>query len=714
MISHPFVTCIACLILFVCSQANAVGQSESPVSESPVSESPVSDATELTSDLTSIETYLAEQSAFKAAVEVARPSVVRIETFGGLSVVDSEQINARTSTGTVVGEDGWIISSLFAFRNDPASTTVLFPDGTRKGAKIIARDLSRELVLLKIEVDQPLPLLVPVEKSDMVIGQWTVAIGRTFSADQVSRSSGILSAKNRIWDKAIQSDAKISPINYGGPLIDLQGRCLGILAPINPGIATEGEVQQWYDSGIGFAVPLTEILDRLPRLQSGEDIYDGKLGVRIASRGDFSSPIELAGVTPGSPAFKSGFKKGDIITEVADRQVSTPNEFKHAIGPFDDKSTVSMTVTRGDETLQIEAELVAEIPVYREPLLGILPSESDIGVVVDAVLPDAFLPEAQTPKSETEGLLEVGDTIVEMNGEATSTIAKLAEQLAFLDFREPAALRVLKKEAASPIDIRVKLGDQSGQLIPDLPGHFSGESEVLKPDGDANAADASESDPNGDPNVGEKIADEKIAARGPSDIVLSDLTNKGFRLVPQNYLANETFGLLVIAPEAGDVNQKAWIDEWEVFCRDHRFVLVVLGAGDDNKWAFEEAEVVRRVMKTQMAKLSLNSRRVCVGGFGTGGTLAFVTAFEDRESVMATFVIQGRVPGLVRMPTNEPLESLRMFIAGDKENYAKVAETFDKQGFAVANVEETIDPASPLNAGAMADLKNWLTLLEWL
>jgi len=71
---------------------------------------------------------------------------------------------------------------------------------------------------------------------------------------------GILSATNRIWGKAVQTDAKISPGNYGGPLIDIRGNVIGILVPLSP--QGQGEVAgaEWYDSGIGFAVPLNDML----------------------------------------------------------------------------------------------------------------------------------------------------------------------------------------------------------------------------------------------------------------------------------------------------------------------------------------------------------------------------------------------------------------------------------------------------------------------
>ena len=76
-----------------------------------------------------------------------------------------------------------------------------------------------------------------VPKRDIVEGQWSIALGRTLDAKRAqspSISVGIISATGRIWGKALQTDAKISPINYGGPLIDIEGRVQGILVPASP------------------------------------------------------------------------------------------------------------------------------------------------------------------------------------------------------------------------------------------------------------------------------------------------------------------------------------------------------------------------------------------------------------------------------------------------------------------------------------------------
>ena len=95
----------------------------------------------------------------------------------------------------------------------------------------------------------------PAPKESLRLGQWVVALGRTWSegpSSPPSVSIGVISALGRIWGKAIQTDAKISPVNYGGPLIDLEGRVAGVLVPLSPRSEDAVAEAEWYDSGIGF------------------------------------------------------------------------------------------------------------------------------------------------------------------------------------------------------------------------------------------------------------------------------------------------------------------------------------------------------------------------------------------------------------------------------------------------------------------------------
>ena len=103
----------------------------------------------------------------------------------------------------------------------------------------------------------------------MRVGQWAIAVGRTFESDRPNMAVGILSAVERIWGKAIQTDAAVSPNNYGGPLVDIRGRVMGVLVPLSPEAAGEVAGMEWYDSGIGFAIPMEHIQPGLAAAEKG-------------------------------------------------------------------------------------------------------------------------------------------------------------------------------------------------------------------------------------------------------------------------------------------------------------------------------------------------------------------------------------------------------------------------------------------------------------
>ena len=212
---------------------------------------------------------LREERAIQSAVAAVAPSVVRIETLGGLETVGGVLVGTGPTTGLVISPDGYIISSAFNFVQKPTQTLVYLNDGKRLAATIVSTDFNRKLVLLKVEA-KDLPVAVTAPLKDIQVGQWAIAIGRTYGdGTRPNVSAGIISAKNRIWSKAIQTDAKISPGNYGGPLVDIGGRVMGVLAPLaqdNAGAsgsasgAAEIAGVDWYDSGIGFAIPIEHVL----------------------------------------------------------------------------------------------------------------------------------------------------------------------------------------------------------------------------------------------------------------------------------------------------------------------------------------------------------------------------------------------------------------------------------------------------------------------
>ncbi len=631
---------------------------------------------------------LQEEKALQAAGDFAQSSVVRVETFGGREIVEDSAVPAGPSSGTIVDSEGWIITSLFQFRADPPAITVVLSNGERKSAKLVARDYARALALLKIDVSEPLKVANPSPRSTWKTGQWTIALGKTFDLVVASRSVGILSATDRIFGRAIQTDCKISPHNYGGPLIDLQGRVMGILAPIDPGIATEGEVQQWYDSGIGFAIPLDDILVRLPKLKNGEDIYIGKAGIRPKLNDDFRGPVELAGVAPGTPAAKAGLKPGDRILKVGSIDIRWPNHLRHALGVVDANNSVKITVEREGKPIEYECELVKELPVYRTPFIGVLADAtySGSGVMVQSLYKDG--------PAEKAGV-QPGMIVQNIAGKAITTSSDLDRELAFVDYREPLKMTVVKSD---------KLPEVREVVLTTTPWPDDWVDRIGTKTADQGIAP--------DVKILKKI--EKNNTTGIVPITMGDIPNQVFAFVPPNYTPDVHHGLLVVMPEPGKVDRKQWTDRWEVFCREHRFIVAAVTSADPRTWQREELDVTKRTVQHLKNKYTIDSRRMVIGGMGAGGGPAFVLALQNRSLFRGVWLAESNLPRTLRPPQSEPMESPAMLLQGENPAYPKFVKAVKEMGYRALAVEEKVDLASQaIDVKQQKTVETFLRSLEW-
>lgn len=256
------------------------------------------------------------------------------------------------TTGLVIDADGWVLTSTFNLGKRPKFVKVRLADGREFPATVTARDHSRGIALLKIPAkDLPVPEIA--DPAEARVGQWTLALGRSFGGKLPSVQYGILSAKERIMGRALQTDCALSPANYGGPLIDIGGRVLAINVPLSP----DGDVIETglYDSGIGFAVPVADVTRRLDRLKKGEDLHPGFLGVLFEA--DKGGGAEIKDVVKDGPAAKGGLQKGDLVTHVAGAAVDSTYKFRYEIGKRLAGDTVELTVKRKDQRLKLPVVL---------------------------------------------------------------------------------------------------------------------------------------------------------------------------------------------------------------------------------------------------------------------------------------------------------------------------------------------------------------------
>jgi serine protease Do len=298
---------------------------------------------------------------------------VQLRTVGGVERVGSVNLTEGPTTGLVVSDDGHVLTSRFQFIPQPASVVATTHDGRQVPLKIVATDYSRQLVLLKAQrsLDIKPAALIPI--GEVRVGQWAIGVGRVFRADRVNLSVGIVSAKGRIGGRALQTDAAVSPANYGGPLVDIEGQVLGIIAPLSPSEGTLAGVD-WYDSGIGFAVPLVEISPAIERLKQGEDLYPGKLGIALRA-GD--AKVDPPVVEKLADNHDGDLQPGDKILGLAGRPVATVDELRRQLSPLYAGETFEVSVQRDGN------EVVARVVLVKEVEMGAAASEQP-----DAPQPD--------------------------------------------------------------------------------------------------------------------------------------------------------------------------------------------------------------------------------------------------------------------------------------------------------------------------------------
>ena len=257
------------------------------------------------------------------------------------------------TTGVILSADGYVVTSAWNFEGKPNVVTVTTSDGKTRAARMLGIDRAAGLALLKIDA-AGLPAATFLGPNAARVGAWALAVGRTLGRHGVDVKYGIISATNRIEGNALQTDAATSPSNYGGPLIDVEGRVHGIIVPL--GARGEEANPNWYDSGIGFAAPLSpkQLIARLGK----EDVELLPAFLGVQTNQDRTQPgAAVTDVVPGAAAAKAGIKKGDVILEVDGVKVTNTFTLRFEIGRRRAGDKLALLIERKGEKLQIEAEL---------------------------------------------------------------------------------------------------------------------------------------------------------------------------------------------------------------------------------------------------------------------------------------------------------------------------------------------------------------------
>ncbi|MEF3696914.1 Do family serine endopeptidase [Desulfolutivibrio sp.] len=262
-------------------------------------------------------------------------------------------------SGFIISRDGYIVTNNHVIDQADEVKVLLRDSDKPLTAKVIGRDPEMDLALIKIEGKNDLPYLEFGDSGALKVGEWVVAIGNPFGL-QNTVTVGIVSAKGRIigagpFDNFIQTDASINPGNSGGPLLDLDGRVIGI----NTAIVASGQ-------GIGFAIPSNMAKDIITQLRENKSVKRGWLGVTIQNIDENTAKALdmkdtkgalLTSVIPGDPADKAGLKTGDVITAINGENIEDTNALLRKVAAIRPGEKAELTILRKGATSKISVSL---------------------------------------------------------------------------------------------------------------------------------------------------------------------------------------------------------------------------------------------------------------------------------------------------------------------------------------------------------------------
>jgi len=338
-------------------------------------------------------------------------------------------------SGFIIDKEGYIVTNNHVIA-DADEIKVKLNSGKEYDAKIIGRDPSTDIALIKIKGDPAYSVVTFGDSKSLKVGEWVMAIGNPFGLDHTV-TAGIVSAKGRVigsgpYDDFIQTDASINPGNSGGPLIDLKGNVVGI----NTAIIASGQ-------GIGFAVPVNMAKSVIKQLKEEGEVTRGWLGVGIQDISDEMSEyygvkdkkgVLVSEVFPGDPADEAGIKAKDIILEVNGQKIESSRELTRIIAGFHVDEVVEIKVFRNgkEKTFNVkiakrqdEKTVSRGIPYEEQEAFGIRVSNltpeisrrlnirETEGVVVTGV---------QSSSQGEEKGIQVRDVIREINHRSINTV----------------------------------------------------------------------------------------------------------------------------------------------------------------------------------------------------------------------------------------------------------------------------------------------------
>lgn len=354
---------MVCSVLVVCVAALAVGVGSAAAADSvPASFAPLAEK---------VGRSVVNVSAVKV-VEGMKGGMFRQGPFGGNDPLEEffrrffedrppQKFKQKSlGSGFIIDKKGFILTNNHVVENTKEIQVTLSNEKSYD-AEIVGRDPKTDLALIRIESSDTLTPLSLGDSDELRVGDWVVAVGSPFGLGNTV-TAGIVSAKYRrigagAYDDFIQTDASINPGNSGGPLLDTEGKVVGI----NTAIFSRGGGS----IGIGFAVPVNMAKDLIPQLKKGE-VIRGWLGVMIQEvTPELAEKLGLeseegalvADVTDGGPADEAGLRRGDVIVAYDGRKIEEMQDLPLRVASTSPGTETTVTLVRDGKEKRIEVKI---------------------------------------------------------------------------------------------------------------------------------------------------------------------------------------------------------------------------------------------------------------------------------------------------------------------------------------------------------------------
>jgi len=262
-----------------------------------------------------------------SAAERVGPAVVKVEP---------SRRRQGIGSGVIFDSSGRILTNEHVVRG-ARSVTVTLADGRRLPAAVVGADPTVDIAVLQVPM-KDLPV-AELYTGSLKVGQLVVAIGNPYGLSWTV-TAGVVSALGRdlplggslVLHDVMQTDVPINPGNSGGPLVDAQGRAVGITTAVMP-----------FARGVGFAVPMSTVLAALARFQEMRHQDGVRLGIRAAA---IEGGVLVLEVEADSPAARASLRVQDVIVAVNGRGVGSAGQLAEALKPVPTGQTVELTFLR--------------------------------------------------------------------------------------------------------------------------------------------------------------------------------------------------------------------------------------------------------------------------------------------------------------------------------------------------------------------------------